>query len=27
VDLNPDDRMVLEETIDVKRKQDRFWGM
>ncbi len=27
VDLNPDDRMVLEETLEVKRKQDKFWGM
>ncbi len=27
VDLNVDDKMVLEETIEVKRKQDRFWGM
>ena len=27
VDLNPDDRMVLDETLEVKRKQDKFWGM
>ena len=25
--LNPDDRMVLEETLEVKRKVDKFWGM
>jgi translation initiation factor 5B len=27
MDLNTDDRMVLEETLEVKRKQDKFWGM
>lgn len=27
MDLNPDDRMVLEETLEVKRKVDKFWGM
>ena len=27
VDLNTDDKMVLEETIEVKRKLDKFWGM
>ncbi|NLK25291.1 MAG: translation initiation factor IF-2 [Euryarchaeota archaeon] len=27
MDLNVDDRMVLEETLEVKRKQDKFWGM
>jgi translation initiation factor 5B len=27
MDLNADDRMVLEETLEVKRKQDKFWGM
>jgi translation initiation factor 5B len=27
VDLNPDDQMVLEETLEVKRKVDKFWGM
>lgn len=27
VDLNTDDKMVLEETLEVKRKQDKFWGM
>jgi translation initiation factor 5B len=27
VDLNADDKMVLEETLEVKRKQDKFWGM
>ncbi|NLI74676.1 MAG: translation initiation factor IF-2 [Euryarchaeota archaeon] len=27
IDLNFDDKMVLEETIEIKRKQDRFWGM
>jgi len=26
-DLNADDKMVLEETLEVKRKQDKFWGM
>jgi translation initiation factor 5B len=26
-DLNTDERMVLEELIEVKRKKDRFWGM
>jgi translation initiation factor 5B len=27
MDLNPDDRMTLEETLEVKRKVDKFWGM
>jgi translation initiation factor 5B len=27
MDLNPDDRMVLEELKEVKRKTDKFWGM
>jgi translation initiation factor 5B len=27
VDLNEDDKMVLEETINIKRKTDKFWGM
>jgi translation initiation factor 5B len=27
MELNPDDRMVLDETLEVKRKQDKFWGM
>lgn len=26
-DLNEDERMVLEELIDIKRKTDSFWGM
>jgi translation initiation factor 5B len=26
-DLNTDERMVLDELIEVKRKKDRFWGM
>jgi hypothetical protein len=26
-DLNMDEKMVLEETIEIKRKSDRFWGM
>ncbi len=27
MDLNQDDRMLLEETLEVKRKVDKFWGM
>ncbi|WP_019178630.1 translation initiation factor IF-2 [Methanomassiliicoccus luminyensis] len=27
MDLNPDDKMVLDETIEIKRKTDKFWGM
>ena len=27
LDLNVDDKMVMEETIEVKRKTDKFWGM
>ena len=27
MDLGPDDRMVLDETLDIKRKNDPFWGM
>jgi len=26
-DLNDDERMILEEFIDIKRKTDKFWGM
>ncbi|MEM0448757.1 MAG: translation initiation factor IF-2 [Methanomassiliicoccales archaeon] len=26
-DLNVDERMVLEELIEIKRKKDKFWGM
>jgi translation initiation factor 5B len=26
-DLNPDDRMVLDEIIDIKRKTEPFWAM
>ena len=26
-DLNTDERMVLDELIDIKRKKDKFWGM
>jgi translation initiation factor 5B len=26
-DLNMDEKMVLDETIEIKRKADRFWGM
>jgi translation initiation factor 5B len=26
-DLNADEKMVLEETLEIKRKKDRFWGM
>jgi 4-hydroxy-tetrahydrodipicolinate synthase len=25
--LNSDDKMVLDETIEIKRKTDKFWGM
>ena len=27
LDLTDDERMVLQETIDIKRKEDKFWGM
>jgi len=27
LDLNADDRMVLEETKEIKRRTDKFWGM
>ena len=27
MDLNADDKMVLDETIEIKRKTDKFWGM
>jgi hypothetical protein len=27
MDLNLDDRTVLDETLEVKRKTDKFWGM
>jgi translation initiation factor 5B len=26
-DLNTDERMVLDELIEIKRKKDKFWGM
>ena len=26
-DLNEDERMALQEYLDIKRKQDKFWGM
>ena len=26
-DLNADEKMVLDETLEIKRKKDRFWGM
>ena len=27
LDLNEDEKMTLEEVIDIKRKEDKFWGM
>lgn len=27
LDLTDDEKMVLQETIDIKRKEDKFWGM
>ena len=27
MDLAPDDKMVLEETINIKRKTEPFWAM
>ncbi len=27
MDLAPDDQMVLDETVDIKRKEDPFWAM
>ena len=26
-DLNEDERMTLQEYLEIKRKQDKFWGM
>ena len=26
-DLNEDEKMTLQEYLDIKRKQDKFWGM
>ena len=26
-DLNEDEKMALQEYLDIKRKQDKFWGM
>ena len=26
-DLNEDEKMTLQEYLEIKRKQDKFWGM
>ena len=26
-DLNEDEKMALQEYLEIKRKQDKFWGM
>jgi translation initiation factor 5B len=27
IDLNDDEKMALEETVAIKRKEEPFWGM